>query len=118
MNFPKNLLLFNSVIDELRSENYLFETSQQTTKKKLKNPHHWLMQNLVQIKAFQQTLTVLDTVTMPQIKLYSFRFIFQLIRITLDESRFKNFSNHFTEQAFFPFLIKTENLHPENLNLF
>ena len=76
--------------------------------------------NCSPIHIFSQ-LTVLHTVTIPQSKLYPlwifFRFNYQLILNTLDQSCFENFSNHFTEQELLPFLIKAENTHPKYLHL-
>ena len=73
------------------------------------------------MNAFQYTffsqLNVPDTVERPQTKNFSLvprkllRFNYQLIRITLDQSGFKNFPKCSFEQEFLPFLIKDEIVH-------
>ena len=73
--------------------------------------------------SFFSQLTVLDTVTTPQIDIYSlflrkcFRSKYELFWNTLDQTCFENFANHFTDQELLSFLSKTENVHSKYLNL-
>ena len=45
------------------------------------------------------------------------RYIYQLVWITLDQSCYENFSHHFNEQDWFPFLTKIGNIHHRYKNL-
>ena len=72
------------------------------------NQRHWLLRGLSQLDAFQFPIhsqsTVLGAVTRPLIKRFS-RFLWKLLKFihkniwnTLDQSCFKNFSNHIIEK--------------------
>ena len=69
----KQPIVVSSVIDELRNKQQFFETSESEKGKRLNNRHHWSLGETAQLTAFQYTIffqiTVLDTVTKPQIKL-------------------------------------------------
>ena len=70
-------------------------------------------------------VTVLNTVTIPQVKLYHlflrkfFRFIYQFISNSLDLVWSKNLRICLTERKkLFPFLIELEIIHPEYYHVF
>ena len=121
IEFIKRSIVVSSVFDKLRNEQHLFDFSEVDKIKRPNFLHQRLLRGLAQIIAFHYTVfsrvTVLDTVTIPQTKLYSLFlwklswFNYQLIWNALDRNCFKKFSNHFTEQELLPFLIKTENSH-------
>ena len=73
---------------------------------------------------FSSPFTVLYTVTIPKIKLYSLflrkfsRFKFQDISKNLDQTPFAKFSNLLNEQGLLPIFIEAEAVHPKYLNFF
>ena len=93
--------------------------------KRLDNPHKKFSRDFAQLDFFQCTffseLTVLDTATITQNKVYSlfegnfFRFMYQLIWNTVDQPCLQNISNPFPEQDSLPFSIEGENVHPKVL---
>ena len=89
--------------------------------KRLKTAHHWLLRHIARTKTFQyifSELTVQDTVTIPRTKLYSlllrklFRFNYQLIWSTLDQTCLDIFLYYLNEQEILPFLSKAESTPP------
>ena len=94
-------IVVSSVIDdELSSKQHFLVTSEKDKLKNFNNPTYWLPRDFARIIFFQHTffwqLTVLDTVSIPQIKFFSlflrmfFRFNYQLMWNTIDRNFFKN----------------------------
>ena len=70
--FLEKPTIFSSVIEELRNKQRLLEASDVDKVRTFTKPHHWQVGDLAQTNAFHKTLfsqlTVLETVTIPQIK--------------------------------------------------
>ena len=106
----------------------LFPTSEVDKVKRPKFSHHWFFERFSSNRCFLiysfSQLTVLGTVTIPQIKLYSSflrklsRFNYQLIWNTLDRNCFKKFQIISLKWKKYPFYIKTENSHSKYYNSF
>ena len=69
-------IVVSSVIHEFRNKKHYLETSEVEEVRTPNKPHHRILRDIAQINAFQYTffpqVTVLNTITTPQIKLYSF----------------------------------------------
>ena len=99
--FSEQLVVVSFMIDELRIRQHFFETSEVEKIKRRKNSHQWLFRDIAQLLALHYTcfflLTVLETVTISQIRLYSlflrknFQFFYQLFCNTLCPNRFELF---------------------------
>ena len=82
------------------------------------NPHHWLQQDILQIKQFQYRFfqnIILNGDTVPQIKALShfllkfFRFNYQLIWEQQDQNAYINFPQVLTKTELLPFIISNTN---------
>ena len=69
--FLVKTIVASSANDELRNKQQFYETSEVEKDNRFKNLHRWLMRDIAQTNVLQYTcfsqLTVLDSVTKPQI---------------------------------------------------
>ena len=120
-------LVVSSVKNELRNEQHFFQTYEVVKVEWLNNPHYLLLDSFCWDKGFASyifyRLTVLKSVTIPQIKLCSLllrKFSGQNINlwgVFNVKTILKKFSNHFTGQYILPLWIKTGIFYPIYYNL-
>ena len=108
IEFLEQTMVAFSLIDVLRDKHDLFEASEVHGVTRFNNPHHWPLRDLARTDGFQNTFfyqfNLLDTVTKPHKNKYSLflrkflHYIHQPMCKTLDQSCFRTFSVHSTEQ--------------------
>ena len=114
-------LYLPSHLENLKEKHECFEAPDlETTIQRHNNPHHWLQQDIAQIKQFQYRFfqnIILDDDTMPQIKIFShfllkfFRFNYQLLWEQGDQNAYIHFPQVLTEIELLPYVIREANKH-------
>ena len=110
-----------SHLQELRHKSQNFDVPDLETKvQKHDNPHHWLQQDILQVKNFQyrffHNITLFDE-TIPQVKIFThfllqfFRFNYQLLWEEQDQQAYINFTQILSPTELLPYIIKQEHKH-------
>ena len=105
----------------MRHKSQYFDVPDLETKsQKHDNPHHWLQQDILQVKNFQYRFfhnITLTEETIPQVKVFTnfllkfFRFNYQLLWEQQDQQAYINFPQILTSTEQLPYIIKNEHKH-------
>ena len=108
-------------MEDLKHESEYFDVPDLETRiQKHDNPHHWLQQDLLQVKNFQyrffNNITLTED-TIPQVKIFTqfllkfFRFNYQLLWEQQDQQAYINFPQILTQTELLPYVNKNEHKH-------
>ena len=110
-----------SHLKDLKHKSEYFDVPDLETKiQKHDNPHHWLQQDILQVKNFQYRFfhnITLTEETIPQVKVFThfllkfFRFNYQLLWEQQDQQAYIHFPQILTPTELLPYIIKTEHKH-------
>ena len=114
-------LYLPSPLEDLKHKSEYFNVPDLETKiQRHDNPHHWLQQDISQVKNFQyrffNNITLTED-TIPQIKVFTqillkfFRFNYQLLWEQQDQQAYINFPQILTQTELLPYVIKNEHKH-------
>ena len=112
---------FPSHLEDLKHKSEYFDVPDLETKiQKHDNPHHWLQQDILQVKNFQyrffNNITLTED-TIPQVKVFTqfllkfLRFNYQLLWEQQDQQAYIHFPQRLTPTELLPYVIKNEHKH-------
>ena len=111
-------LYLPSHLEDLKHESEYFDVPDPETKmQRHDNPHHWLQQDILQVKniqyRFNNKITLTED-TIPQVKVFTqlllkfLRFNYQLLWEQQDQQAYIHFPQMLTQTEFLPYLIENE----------
>ena len=110
-----------SHLENLKHKSEHFEvTDLETRIQRYDNPHHWLQQDILQVKNFQYGFfnnIILTNDTIPQVKSFTqftlkfFRFNYQLLWEQQDQQAYINLLLILTQTELLPYIIRNEHKH-------